>query len=64
MGILGSLLRARLGRGVLAGSPFWIAVGVLVVTRRLLRIIAPRTELVYREELKPGQGLSVHHLRQ
>jgi hypothetical protein len=62
MGLLRSLVRTRATRGVLAGSPFWIGVGVLVVARRVIRVLAPRTEVVYREELKPGRGLVINHL--
>lgn len=62
MGILRAFVRARLGRGLLAGSPFWIAVGAVVAARRLLRVIAPRTEVVYREKLDPGHGIEITHL--
>lgn len=64
MGIVRSLVRARLGRGVLAGNPLWIAVGAVVVVRRVIRVLAPRTEVVYSEELKPGRGVAIDHLTQ
>lgn len=57
-------MRARLGRGVLAGNPLWIALGAVIVVRRVLRVLAPRTEVVYSEELKPGGGVVIGHLTQ
>lgn len=62
MGLLGGLIRSRVSRGVLAGSPFWIAVGAVMVGRRLLRLVAPKTETVYRQRLRPGESLAIHHL--
>lgn len=62
MAFLRALIRTRVSRGVLAGNPFWIAVGSVMVARRLLRLIAPRTEVVHRERLDPGQSLAIHHL--
>ena len=62
MGILRGLVRARLGRGVLAGNPLWIAVGAVVVARRILRRIAPKTEVVYSQRVAPGERVVISHL--
>lgn len=62
MSTLRALFKARLLRGVLEGSRIWVVVGVLVGARRLARRRKVRCpELVFREELEPGQARHVTH---
>lgn len=58
------LLRRRaLQRGVLGGNRLWTAVAVVVWGTRLLRRVLGRHEIVVaRDELKPGQALTVRDL--
>jgi peptidase E len=60
MGLLRRLVRTGLRKGLVEGSRGWLYTGVsagaLVVARRVL---ASRPEVVYRAELRPGDGLEV-----
>lgn len=51
-----------LRRGLLGGSPFWLVVGALVGALRLIRrLTGSGPQVVYREELAPGQSLVISH---
>ncbi len=60
--MLKSLVRIGFARGI-GGSRAWLALGVTAGGLQLLRRAAKREpEVVYREELPPGQSLVVQHL--
>jgi hypothetical protein len=51
-----------LRRGLLGGSPFWLTVGGLVGAFRLFRrLTGTGPEVVFQEELTPGQSLVISH---
>lgn len=57
------LSRVGFRRGLLGGSRAWTSVGVVAFALRALgRMAAREPEVVYREELQPGQTLVVSHL--
>lgn len=58
-----SLTPMGLVRGVLGGSRPWLAVAVAGAGFRLLkRMVGKQPEVVFREELKPGQAVVISHL--
>lgn len=60
--MLKSLVRIGLARGI-GGSRAWLGVGLAAGGLRLLRrAIKREPEVVYREELRPGQSLVIQHL--
>ena len=57
------LLRAGLLRGLLGGSRGWLAVGAAAAgLGALKRAVAKEPEVVFQEELAPGQALVISHL--
>lgn len=53
-------MRAGLRKGLLGGSRPWLYVGVAAAGARLLARMARREEeVVYREELQPGESVVV-----
>jgi hypothetical protein len=59
--MLKSLVRIGFARGI-GGSRGWLALGVTAGGLRLLRKVAKREpDVVYREELHPGQSLVIQH---
>jgi hypothetical protein len=59
--MLKSLVRIGFARG-LGGSRAWLAVGVTAGGLHMLRRMAKREpEVVYLEELHPGQSLVIQH---
>ena len=59
--MLKSLVRIGFARGI-GGSRAWLALGIFAAGLRLLRRMAKREpEVVYREELFPGQSLVIQH---
>lgn len=60
--MLSRLLRVGIRRGLLGGSRRWLYVGLLAGLGKLLRRMArSQSEVVYREELKPGEVIVVDH---
>lgn len=61
--MLRSLTRLGLFRGLLGGSRFWLALGALAVgVRTIARMASRKPEVVYSEDLEPGQSLVITHL--
>jgi hypothetical protein len=59
--MLKSLVRIGFARGI-GGSRAWLTVGVVAGGLRLLRKMAKReADVVYCEELRPGQSLVIQH---
>ena len=59
--MLKSLVRVGFARG-LGGSRGWLAVGVIAGGLRMLRKMAKReADVVYLEELRPGQSVVIQH---
>jgi len=59
--MLKSLVRIGFARGI-GGSRGWLAVGVVGGGLRMLRKMAKReADVVYLEELRPGQSLVIRH---
>ena len=59
--MLKSLVRVGFARGI-GGSRGWLAVGVIAGGLRMLRKMAKREpDVVYREELRPGQSMTIQH---
>ena len=59
--MLKSLVRLGFARGI-GGSRGWLTVGVVAGGLQLLRRMAKREpEVVYLEELHPGQSVSIRH---
>ena len=62
--MLGFLLRQGFRRGVLGGSRRWLVIGGAALGARVLGKLARREpEVVYCEELSPGESLLVAHDR-
>lgn len=60
MGLLGRLLRTGLRKGLLEGSRGWLYTGVGAGTLLLVRrVMASGPEVVYRTELRSGEGLEI-----
>jgi hypothetical protein len=60
--MLKSLVRIGFARGI-GGSRGWLALGVVAGGLRLLRRMAKReADVVYSEELHPGQSLVIQHI--
>jgi hypothetical protein len=60
--VLKNLVRIGLARGI-GGSRAWLAVGVTAGGLRLVRRALKRqADVVYCEELRPGQSLVVQHI--
>ena len=60
--MLRNLFRIGMSRGI-GGSRAWLAVGATAGLLRLLKRMATRTpDVVYCEELHPGQVLTIRHL--
>jgi hypothetical protein len=61
--MLRSLTRLGLTRGLLGGSRVWMGLGAAAFgVRALSRLAARRPEVVYSEDLAPGQSLVITHL--
>jgi hypothetical protein len=59
--MLKSLVRVGFARGI-GGSRGWLAVGVVAGGLRMLRKMAKREpDVVYCEELRPGQSMTIQH---
>ena len=59
--MLKTLVRIGFARGI-GGSRGWLAVGVVAGGLRMLRRIAKReADVVYLEELHPGQSVVIQH---
>jgi hypothetical protein len=59
--MLKSLVRIGFARGI-GGSRAWLTVGVVAGGLRLLRKMVKReADVVYCEELRPGQSLVIQH---
>ena len=59
--MLKTLVRVGFARGI-GGSRGWLALGVTAGGLRLLRRLAKREEeIVYLEELRPGQSVVIQH---
>ena len=59
--MLKNLVRIGFARGI-GGSRAWLTVGVVAGGLRLLRRMAKReADVVYLEELHPGQSLVIEH---
>lgn len=57
------LSRIAMAKGLLGGSRFWLGVWVAAAGGRALRKFARKEpEVVYREDLPPGQSLVITHL--
>ena len=62
--MVGFLLRQGFRKGVLGGSRRWLVVGGAALGVRLLGKLARREpEVVYCEELSPGESLVIAHDR-
>jgi hypothetical protein len=49
-------------RGLLGTSRPWLAVWAMLVSARYVRrFLAPKTEVMYRSELLPGESLVISH---
>ena len=60
--MLRSLIRIGFTRGI-GGSRAWLAVGVTAGGLHMLRRAVKREpDVVYREELRPGQTLVIQHI--
>lgn len=58
--ILPRLQRAGLRKGVVQGNSTWLAIGVSTWgLRKITRMAQRRTEILVREELKPGERLII-----
>ncbi|HWI03548.1 MAG TPA: hypothetical protein VNT52_06905 [Acidimicrobiales bacterium] len=59
--MLKSLVRVGFARGI-GGSRAWLALGVVAGGLRMLKRLAKReADVVYREELHPGQSVVIRH---
>jgi hypothetical protein len=59
--MLKNLVRIGFARGI-GGSRAWLTVGVVAGGLRLLRKMAKReADVVYLEELRPGQSMVIQH---
>jgi hypothetical protein len=59
--MLKNLVRIGFARGI-GGSRAWLTVGVVAGGLRLLRKMAKReADVVYCEELRPGQSMVIQH---
>ena len=55
--------RNAVQKGLFGGNRTWMTVFAVMGAAKVMRRIAGRTQdIVYREELKPGQGLVITHL--
>ena len=62
--VAGYLRKNAVRRGLFGGNRWWMALGILIYGRRLVRKIAGRDpEVVYSERLEPGQSLLITHER-
>jgi hypothetical protein len=60
--ILRNLSRLALSRGVLGGSRAWVKIGVVAGALRLVgKFLGDEPEVVYCEDLPPGQSLIIRH---
>ena len=58
------LMRRALAKGLLGGSRFWTVLGTLGIAMRVLKKVArDEPEVVYREQLEPGQSIVISHDR-
>lgn len=61
--MLAFLLRNGMRKGFLGGSRFWTIIGAGAVTARLVRrFLGSTPEVVYREELRPGESLVISNV--
>lgn len=52
--------RSRMWRGALAGERVWVAIAAVSLARRLMKKLnSPQSQIVYSEELLPGQSLVI-----
>jgi hypothetical protein len=59
-GYFATLLRARMWQGAVSGSRLWTVVAAVTLGRALLkRLGGDEEEIVYSEELPPGQALVI-----
>ncbi len=59
--MLKALVRIGFARGI-GGSRAWLTLGVLAGGLRMVKKVAKRApDVVYREELHPGQSLVIQH---
>ena len=59
--MLKNLVRIGFARGI-GGSRAWLTVGVVAGGLRMLKKLATReADVVYREELHPGQSVVIQH---
>lgn len=59
--LLPKLQSVGIRRGLLGGSRAWTVVAVASIGVRLLRRLAGDREVVYSEELAPGESLLISH---
>lgn len=58
------ILRRGLWSGLVGGSRFWLVLGGLAATVRVVkRLSGSEPEVVYNERLEPGQTLVISHPR-
>ncbi len=61
--MLRTLIRIGVRKGLIGGSRPWFVVGAAAGALRLLgRLAAKEPEVVYCEDLEPGQALVITHL--
>lgn len=60
--VLSRLFRLGLRRGLMGGSRRWLFMGLMAGLGKLLaRMAKSQREIVYREELKPGETVVIDH---
>lgn len=60
--MLSRLLRIGVRKGLMGGSRRWLFMGLLAGLGKLLaRMAKSQREVVYREELKPGETVVIDH---
>lgn len=63
--MLNYLRRQGFARGVMGSSRGWLAFWILLTALRMVRKAAGRREeVVYREELRPGERILIRHYRE
>jgi hypothetical protein len=61
--LIGLVMRKGWRRGVLGGSRPWLIAGILAFGVNLMqRLAAKEPQVVYREELAPGEAVLIRHL--
>ena len=60
--MLGYLRARAFSSGFLGGSRLWIVIGAVVWTIRFFQwLVRPETEVIYRDQLGPGQSVTIRH---